>query len=161
MWLSLVVPLTTLACPLHFGFDGFEQERIPGAGKMQFATTFYSKHGDIEEPNTLPAGATFQRTAWWLSILASHLKDSTLESAYIVVIDIPLWSQVEPDSARGISIDTLPPDTLTNIVLMTQASLSAVVEKRMSMSEAIDKGLVSFHQANRDTIEAFKTLLIN
>ncbi|WP_375750035.1 hypothetical protein [Vibrio sp. HN007] len=161
MLLSLVVSLTTLACPLHFGFDGFEQETIPGADKMKFATIFYSKHGDIEEPTTLPPGPTFQRASWWLSLLANNLKDPAFESAYIILIDIPLWSRVDPESARGISIDIQPPEALSKVILMTQASLSAVVEKRISISEAIEKGLVSFHEAETNTREAFTNLLID
>lgn len=161
MLLSLVVPLTTLACPLHFGFDGFEQETIPGADKMTFATIFYSKHGDIEEPTTLPPGPTFQRASWWLSLLANNLKDPVFESTYIVLIDIPLWSRIDSDSSRGISIDIQPPESLSKVILMTQASLSAVVEKRISISEAVDKGLVRFHEGQTNTGEAFTSLLIN
>lgn len=161
MLVSLVVPLVALTCPLHFGFDNFEQETIPGADKMQFATIFYSKHGDIREPKALPPGPTFQRTSWWLNLLANNLKDHTFESVYIVVSDIPLWSQITSDNSGSISIDIQPPANLNNVVVMTQASLSAVVEKRISIADAIEKGLVSFYKAEKDTEEAFKTLIIN
>ena len=159
--LSLVVPLTTLACPLHFGVDGFEQEAIPGAEKMKFASIFYSKHGDIEEPTTLPPGPTFQRASWWLSLFANSLKDPAFESAYIVLVDIPLWSQIDSEKSRGISIDVPPPESLSKVILMTQASLGAVVEKRMSISEAIDKGLVSFHGDKTSMSEALTSLFID
>ncbi|GLO61013.1 hypothetical protein MACH09_15210 [Vibrio sp. MACH09] len=162
LWLTTAISFTAIftatACPLHFGYNDSEQGMIPGAQTMKSATIFYTKHGDIKEPASLLPAATFQRASWWLTLLAKELQSTSFNSAYILLIDIPLWSQIDLNRSNGISIDVPQPETPDNTILMTQASLNAIISNQITIADAIDMGLISFHNLDTHIMDEVRKL---
>ncbi|USD68024.1 hypothetical protein [Vibrio sp. SCSIO 43136] len=159
--LSCLFSWSVASCPLHLGFDAVEQGSLPEAELLKFSSIFHVKHGDIEQPSDLVPSATFQRVSWWLTLFSEQLALSGLESALILVADIPLWSELDVEHPRSVSIDIAVPEQPKNVILVTQASLQAIVTKQIEMEHAMEIGLVRFHQANEHLRERVVLLRFN
>ncbi|MGR5092758.1 hypothetical protein ACPV5O_09810 [Vibrio maritimus] len=141
----------TKGCPLHFGIEK-EDVGIAGAAQLEMVSVFLERRGEVASVQTLQPAATFQRASWWLRLLARRLNEHNFRTVHIVLVDIPLWSRVQADSTSTIDIDIEKPVDPSNVLMLTETSLNAIVTKQLTLLEATELGIARWHALEDDVL---------
>ncbi len=148
--LGLLLPVSQAnACAFHWTAGDGQGVYPPGAVRIILGSAYAEQHGPLQPIPALEDGAAFQRASWLLRLLSRHLEQGELSQTYVVLVDVPLWSVYKP--GEGMTVDIEPPEDYSNVLLLTQASLAALVRDNLGFAEAISANVAQVYQDQEGT----------
>lgn len=147
--LLIAVPNIANSCAFHInGEVGSESLYLPGSTQILMNTVYRQNQGELSSISHLEGIAGYQRVSWWMQLFSSQLQNYIAEPTPILIVDIAMWAQYQPDIHPRVVLDTGRPKDVSNTIMLTQAALSAIVLEEISFSDARTIGILNIHQRN-------------
>ncbi|CAM2861489.1 hypothetical protein [Vibrio rarus] len=145
MLLSLVTvigaSLPAQACSYDGQFNNPFTESFPGSLDIAIATQHAIDNNHLTKIDKLEGKQGLRRTSWWLQLMAEQHADALESVAYIYLVDIHLWSKVNP--GKPMEIHATPQvENTTSVLLLSEAALYALVYNSVDFDRATQLGII-------------------
>jgi hypothetical protein len=153
---SVTFPASASACAYHGGFQGSLSAVHPGAVDVVMAIEAAEQAGTIESPSLRPPLASmvaYHRIIRQIERLRDQLsaagtRHSQPPAFSLLLIESALWSRFMPEpTGIGLNIHTAGPGLGEPVVLTAGPVIRAVIDGRLSASDALNRGLIRVEAA--------------
>lgn len=128
-----------LGCSYDGQFSNPFSESYPGALDVAIATQKAIRADAILKPSSLDGKKGLRRASWWINLLVERYPDQ-LNGSYIYLVDSQLWSKY--NVGTRVTIHVQAPGSAESVVLLSEATLNSLVNHNITLSKAIELGLV-------------------
>lgn len=139
----LVSTFSSHACTYDGQFSNPFAESYPGSLDVAIATYDALDLNYIEPVSALDGQQGLRRVSWWLQLMSQRFSSELTTTSHIYLVDSHLWSQLTKDNQ--IKVHSSPQNVgSTNVLLLSEAALSALVNKQIGFQQALDLGIINF-----------------
>jgi len=140
---SLSASFSIRACSYDGQFNNPFTESYPGSLDVAIATQSALEHKHLEAIEELRGQRGLRRASWWLKLLVKQQGNNLESVAFIYLVDSHLWSEMTID--KSINIHSSPTSlTQESVLLLSEATLSALVHDKVDFESAIELGIIKF-----------------
>lgn len=142
LMLSALGTAPTWACSYDGQFNNPFTESYPGSLDVVIATQNAVTDDKILRPELVKGAAGLQRSVWWLKLFVQTHQDDLPDNVNIYLADSHLWSRVSERSK--LETHTSAPEISGNVLVISEAALSNVIAKKITLEESLGMGIAIF-----------------
>ncbi|GHD69748.1 hypothetical protein [Jeongeupia chitinilytica] len=144
----------TMACGYDMLFDNPFTEGYPGAFDIALSTRQAIVEGQLQALQPLAGTAGLARASGWLNQVRTQLESSGMKTKFAVyLVDSRLWTRFDGSGAGVLMQSHQTPQPGDSVLLLSEATLSALLSQQMTFAQARDAKLVSFTGKSSETVD--------
>lgn len=134
------------ACGFHSSFE--VGANIPrGATWLVIRSYSAVQEGRVPATDKLEGDAGFRRASWWLNLFTRELQKHGVKESYIYLADVGLWAKYQHHAPKRLQLELAPKQQDYNVVVLTSETLSALVSDEITLSRALEFGIISLSES--------------
>ncbi|MDA0147966.1 hypothetical protein [Vibrio sp. LaRot3] len=138
---SASISVSAVACSYDGQFSNPFTESLDGSLDVAFATREALDSKRLSSLEPIEGQKGLRRASWWLTLMVKEYQKELHSIGYIYLIDSHLWSKL--GGSQRIKIHSSPEDTRqAKVLLVSEATLYAIVSNELELNNAIELGLV-------------------